>query len=159
MIGESVRVRGSFTQATLKLMQSYIERWSMNLFMVQLARAICSKAAAKTPADECAAIHAWVNTFIEYRRDPVGSEWVQDPFETAVNSRAGDCDDMAVLCGSLLGALGHPCRAAAVKWTGRESFSHAVAVDKSTDLIVDAVSPVLAPWPVSGLTVAAIMEA
>jgi hypothetical protein len=151
--------RGTFLQGTLTLMQRNIDQWSIHPFMVQLARAICAKDETKTPKSETEAIHRFVRQTVSYRGDPVGAEWVQDPFETLVKSRAGDCDDMAVACGALLQAIGHPCKATAVKWSGRADFSHAVCKDRLTGQVVDAVAENLMPWPPPGKQVQVMMEA
>lgn len=159
MIAEAVTVRGSLTQATLRLMKQYADAWAMKPFTVMLARAIAARHGARTPHEEAEAIWAWVHGNVDYRLDPVGAEWVQDPFETLVASRAGDCDDMATAAGALLQALGHPCKMAAVKWEGRTDFSHAVCVDSMAGVVVDPVGAVFQPWPAHGVKVSAMMEA
>jgi len=159
MMAESISFRGSLTQATLKEAQKIVDGWSAHPFMVQLARAICSAARAKTPIQEDSAIHAFVRDRVEYRGDPVMAEWVQDPFETMIVSRAGDCDDMAVSVATLLQAIGHPCRVAAIEWAGRGVYSHCVAIDKKTNKVVDAIAPNLEPWPSHSVKVQAILEA
>ena len=159
MIADVIAPRGSLLQGTLTLMQSLVEAWSVNTFMIQLARAIVSKAGAKSPQEETKAVWAWTRRMIDYRRDPVGAEWVQDPLETIINAKAGDCDDLSVVCGSLLQALGHPCMMVSVQWIGRDTFSHAVCLDKMVGKVVDAVSPTFEPWPPPGYQVANMMEA
>jgi len=158
MMAEPVRVRGSITQASLRLMQDLIEKWGKHPFTVQLARAIVAKAGARTPEDEAWAVWAWVRANVTYRADPVGTQWVQDPYETAVVSKAGNCANMTVLGGALLWALGHPVEATAVHWTDRDEFTHAVSFDKKTNRVVDSVSPTFA-WPPFGKQVKALMGA
>ncbi len=158
MIAEPVRVRGSITKATLNLMQDLIEKWGKHPFFVQLARQVAEKANAKRPEDESWAVWAWVRANVAYRSDPVGTQWVQDPYETAVKSRAGNCANMAVLAGTMLWALGHPAVATAVWWTDRDDFTHAVVKDLKTDRIVDPVSPTF-EWPPFGKTVHALAGA
>jgi len=159
MIADVLVPRGSILQGTLTLMQNLVDAWSVHPFMVQLARAIVSKAGAKNPVDETKAIWSWTRRMIDYRRDPVGAEWVQDPLETVINAKAGDCDDLSVVCGSLLQALGHPCAMTSIQWVGRDTFSHAVCVDKLAGKVVDAVAPAFEPWPPAGYQVANSMEA
>jgi transglutaminase-like putative cysteine protease len=157
---ETVPVRGSITQKTLKVAQGLVDAWAVHPFIVQLARAVVDHAGALTPLDESRAVWAFVRRIVTYRLDPVGAEWVQDPMETLINSHAGDCDDMAVAAGTLLQAIGHPCRIAAVEWAGRGVWSHCVALDKMTGKTIDAVSPVFEPWPAnSRMRVASILEA
>ncbi len=158
MIAEPVRVRGSITQETLRLMQSLIDRWGKHPFFVQLARQIAELAKAKTPEDEAWAVWAWVRAHVAYRSDPVGTQWVQDPFETAVKSKAGNCANMAVLGGTLLQALGHPVKATAIWWTDRNDWTHAVVVDEKTNRVIDSVSPTF-EWPPFNRKVKATMGA
>jgi len=157
-MADSVTVRGGFTAATLDLMQDLVEKWCRQPYMVQVARAICSNAGAKSRADEARAIHDWIFSNIQYRRDPIGTEWIQDPFETLVNSRAGDCDDLAVLAGTLLQAVGHPCDMKAVQWAGMDDFSHAVCYDETTKTVIDCVNPSMS-WPPAGKVVSAALGA
>jgi len=159
MIADVLTPRGTILQGTLTLMQNLVEDWSVHPFMIQLARAIVSKAGAKTPQEETKAICSWTRRMIDYRRDPVGAEWVQDPLETIINAKAGDCDDLSVVCGTLLQALGHPCMMVSVQWIGRDTFTHAVCLDKLTEKVVDAVSPIFDPWPPPGYQVQNMMEA
>lgn len=158
MIADSQRVRGSITQASLGLMQRLIEEWGKHPFCVQLARTIAQKAGARTPKDEDWAVWAWVRANVTYRADPVDTQWIQDPYETAVKSKAGNCANQTVLGGALLWGLGHPVKATAVWWTDRDDFSHAVITDLKTTRIVDSVSPTF-DWPPFGKTVRAMMEA
>lgn len=147
------------TQETLRLMRDLVQKWHLHPVFVRLARMVCGAAGARNKEQESAAVHAWIRRAVTYRRDPVGAEWVQDPFETAFKGRVGDCDDMAVLAGTMLQAIGHPCRMAAVWWRDRESFSHAVCLDDATGMVVDPVAPQFQPWPPVGREVRAIMEA
>lgn len=159
MRAEVVMERGSMTQETLRLMANLVQKWHLHPVFVRLARMVCGKAGARTREQEAEAIHGWILKAVTYRRDPVGAEWVQDPFETAFVSRAGDCDDMAVVAGTMLQALGHPCRMMAVWWTDRDSFSHAVCMDDAVGCVVDPVADNFKPWPPAGRVVRAMMEA
>jgi transglutaminase-like putative cysteine protease len=141
MMAERVRTRGAFTSETLKLMRQTVDDWSKVPVMVMAARDICRLARAVTPMDESRAIWGWVRAAVDYRLDPVDTQWIQDPFETMVVTRAGNCANMAILCATLLQAIGHPCSVAAIKWEGRDDFSHAVCIDKMTGSVVDPVSP------------------
>lgn len=158
MIAEPVRVRGSITQETLRLMQELIDAWGRHPFFVQLARQVADLAHAKNPTDEAWAVWAWVRANVTYRADPVGTQWVQDPFETAIKSKAGNCANMAVVAGTMLQALGHPARATAVWWTDRDDWTHAVVVDEKTARVVDPVSPTFA-WPPAGKRTRSLMGA
>lgn len=158
MIAEPVRTLGSITQETLRLMQDLINGWCKHPFFVQLARNVANMAGAKSPDDEAWAVWAWVRSNVTYRSDPVGTQWIQDPFETAVKSKAGNCANMAVLAGTMLQALGHPATATAVRWTDRTDWTHAVVVDEKIGKVVDPVSPTY-DWPPRGRKVASMMGA
>lgn len=71
------------------------------------------------------AIQAWVQSNIEYRRDPVDVELVQTP-QVTLQLKAGDCDDQAVLTASFLQATGHPTQFIAVGMNGGP-LSHVLA--------------------------------
>ena len=141
---------------TLALMRRLIEEWSIHPAFVMLARRIVAHATG--PEHEARAIYEWVRARVQYRRDPVGAEWVQDPMETLWRSRAGDCDDMAVAAGALLQAIGHPVQIQAIRWEGRKAPSHVVVFDQAANLVVDPVSPSF-PWPPAGFKVAATVSA
>ena len=72
---------------------------------------------------EMVAIHNWVRDNVRYTRDVAGQETLCPPEEIAFNSRAGDCDDMAMLDAALLGAIGIPSRFVTIGVTP-DSFSH-----------------------------------
>lgn len=158
MMADQVRVRGSITQETLRLMQSLIDAWSKHPTFVQLSRQVAGIAKATSPENEAWAVWAWIRANVTYRADPVGTQWVQDPWETAVKSKAGNCANMAVLAGTMLQALGHPVQATAVQWTDRETFTHAVVYDQKTRRVVDPVSPTF-DWPPAGREVLHTMGA
>jgi transglutaminase-like putative cysteine protease len=70
-------------------------------------------------------IQAWVQSTIEYRRDPPDVELVQTP-QVTLQLKAGDCDDQAVLTAALLQATGHPAQFIAVGLNG-DPLSHVLA--------------------------------
>lgn len=158
MIAESIRVRGSQTKETLGLMRDLVAKWSKHPLFVQSARKIAAAAGARNRAQEAAAIHGWIRGNVAYRKDPVGTQWIQDPFETAFKSKSGNCANMAVLAGTMLQALGHPCRMMGVWWEDRTFPSHAVCMDDEVGAVVDPVAPQFQPWPPYGRRVHALME-
>lgn len=76
---------------------------------------------------EYAAILNWVRTHIRYSRDPVTIEQVKTP-RAIVETETGDCDDMTVLIGTLVGIMGGKARYVAGAFVrgadGRPTFSH-----------------------------------
>jgi len=87
-----------------------------------LAIAITATVKNKDRAGEVRAIHEWVKANIRYIRDVREHETLTAPAFTLA-LRAGDCDDHAMLVASLLEAIGHPARFAAVG-TSPERFKH-----------------------------------
>ena len=67
--------------------------------------------------DQARTIQQWVQSNIEYRRDPPDLELVQTP-QVTLQLRAGDCDDQATLIAALLQSTGHPSQFIAVGMGG-----------------------------------------
>ncbi len=70
------------------------------------------------------AVHNWVRDQIRYVKDPVGQETLSYPEETALNTKAGDCDDKTVLEIALLGSLGIRSYPVVIGTQAGGSFSH-----------------------------------
>jgi len=68
-------------------------------------------------------IHNWVANNIVYVTDPLGFEYMAYPHET-LDSRAGDCDDYAVLLASMYESSGLDAMIAFVDTTGDKKISH-----------------------------------
>lgn len=133
---------------TLSMCRQMIEFWSKNPNIVRLAREITRD--AEMSEDETETVRKWVFENITYKRDVYGHEWLQDPIVT-LSEKFGDCDDMTVLCGALLAAIGHNCIPGAVTWEGQDSPTHAILLDNSTGFIVDAIiSNTVGEWPPMG---------
>ncbi len=77
----------------------------------------------KNYAAETRAIHNWVRDNIRYVRDVHGQETLSYPEETLFNTKAGDCDDLAMLDAALLSAIGVPTRFKVIGVTP-ERYSH-----------------------------------
>jgi len=58
---------------------------------------------------EIKALFEWVQQNIRYTKDPFRLE-VLHSARRMLELRAGDCDDMAILLGAMLEAIGHPVR-------------------------------------------------
>ena len=112
---------------------------------------------------EVVALFQWVQRSIRYVRDPIGQELVTAP-ETLVQTRAGDCDDHAVMLAALLGSLGHRSRFVTIGFQADqpERFSHVYleaqpagsdtwipldAIKKDRPAGWEAVAPVRRVWP------------
>lgn len=102
---------------------------------------------------EIRAIHSFVQNRIRYTRDIRGVETLQIPERTLLNEM-GDCDDKSVLAASLLEAIGHPTRFAAVAFQpGR--FSHVFPETKLSAndkwIAVETTEPVTLGWRPKGI--------
>jgi hypothetical protein len=60
---------------------------------------------------EIKALFEWVQRNIRYTKDPFRVEVLHSP-RRMLELRAGDCDDMSILLGAMLEAIGHPVRLA-----------------------------------------------
>ena len=112
---------------------------------------------------EAVALFQWVQRSIRYVRDPIGQELVTAP-ETLIQTRAGDCDDHAVMLAALLGSLGHRSRFVTIGFQADqpERFSHVYlkvqpagsdtwipldAIKKDRPAGWEATAPVRRVWP------------
>jgi hypothetical protein len=132
-------------KATLGWMAKFRDRYKADPDWVELSRAIVRY--AQTREEETEHIRRWIRDYVTYRLDPEGVEYLQDP-ALIMDTRAGDCDDMACLAGVLLAAVGHEVKPAGVVWLGRREPTHAVLLDMTSGLVCDPVS--ISPcqlWP------------
>lgn len=146
---------GNRLTKTLELGQAIAQRFGTSDLGMKMARWIKTTWNAQTKADEARAVRAWVAQTVRYFSDPHGAELVAEPIYTMKNG--GDCDDLATLAAGLLIALGHNARLGAVKWAGRQDFTHAVVADLSAQVIVDPVSVEPEIWPPKGYHVERII--
>jgi hypothetical protein len=99
------------TQTTLKHIQALIRAGAKDFYVRQKAIDILLEKAIK-PKDylgEIKALFEWVQQNVRYTKDPFRVE-VLHSARRLLELRAGDCDDMTILLGSMLEAIGHPVR-------------------------------------------------
>jgi len=76
---------------------------------------------------EYAALLHWVRTHLRYVRDPVVIEQVKTP-QVTIETGTGDCDDLTVVLGTMVGTIGGRARyvagAFAREADGSPNFSH-----------------------------------
>jgi len=97
------------TQTTLKHIQALIRAGAKDFYVRQKAIDILLNKAVK-PKDyrgEIKALFEWVQQNVRYTKDPFRVE-VLHSAQRLLELRAGDCDDMTILLGSMLEAIGHP---------------------------------------------------
>jgi len=66
---------------------------------------------------EVEAVFEWVRENVRYTRDTEGLDTYTEPLKT-VDLGIGDCDDLSILLGSMLGAIGYPSKLKVVSMTG-----------------------------------------
>jgi hypothetical protein len=132
---------------TLKWITHFMTKYRADYDWVELARHVAKSGGAASPEQETEAVRLWVKCYADYRMDPYGVEYLQDPM-VMLETQAGDCDDLSCLAGVLLINLGHDCYPAGVVWKGDRSASHCVLIDETTNLVCDPVAAVPASfWP------------
>lgn len=99
------------TQKTVEHVQALIRSGAKDFYVRQKAIDILLEKHVR-PKDYLAEIKAlfeWVQQHIRYTKDTFGVE-VLHSAKRMLELRAGDCDDMTILLGAMLEAIGHPVR-------------------------------------------------
>ena len=115
------------TLRTVEHVIGLIKGGAKDFFVRQTAIAIVRRRGVR-PKDylgEIKALFEWVQQHVRYTRDPVRVE-VLHSARRMLQLRAGDCDDMSIVLGSMLEAIGHSVR---LVLTGsnplrRDKFTH-----------------------------------
>jgi len=115
------------TDATVKriidLVRLSLQKPSIRLKSLAVLRA--SGVFGQGPGEQARALCSWVQRNIDFVRDPVDVETVQQP-EVTLKLKAGDCDDHVGLIAALLQSIGLPVRLV-VLGVDRDSFQHIYA--------------------------------
>lgn len=93
------------TRATLATMARLIQRAKVLPIIRALAVSIVAGLPHKAYAEQAAAVTQWVQENIQFVRDVRGVETLTPP-AYLLRTRAGDCDDQAMLAAALLEAIG-----------------------------------------------------
>jgi transglutaminase-like putative cysteine protease len=99
------------TRKTVQQIMALIRSGAKDFYVRQIAIDILF-AKAVNPKDywgEIKALFEWVQRHIRYTKDPFRVE-VLHSARRLLELRAGDCDDMTILLGAMLEAIGHPVR-------------------------------------------------
>jgi len=91
--------------------------------VLALRNLICNGLTSGDYASEALACNYWVHQNIRYIKDPILAEYVRDS-KRLLESRSGDCDDMAVLLAALLMACGNRCSFVLASFNGAPHPSH-----------------------------------
>lgn len=110
------------TRATLRTMAGLARAARILPIIRTLAVSIIAGLPHKAYAQQAAHVQAWVQINIQYVRDVRTVETLTPP-PYLLTTRAGDCDDQAMLVASLLESIGLPARLVAGGHTP-ESYAH-----------------------------------
>lgn len=99
------------TTTTVAKMRGLIREGARDFYVRQHAIDVllASGVPAKDYAAEIRTLFEWVQRNVRYTRDPFGVELLHSA-RRMLELRAGDCDDMSVVLGALVEAIGHPVR-------------------------------------------------
>lgn len=99
------------TQRTVEYIKALIRAGAKDFYVRQKAIDILLEkgVAPKDYRGEIKAVFEWVQHNVRYTKDPFRVE-VLHSARRLLELRAGDCDDMSILLGSMLEAIGHPIR-------------------------------------------------
>lgn len=108
---------------TLSAMRAAALTGKKDLPVRRLVEKITQGIAQGDYSSEVLAIYYWVCQNIRYLRDIDGVEYLQIPRKT-LESRTGDCDDIATLLAAMLMAAGNPVRFAVASFKAAPVYSH-----------------------------------
>lgn len=115
------------TQATVAHVAALIKAGAKDFYVRQQAIDILlgQRVAPKDYLGEIRALFEWVRANVRYTRDPFRLELLHSA-RRMLELAAGDCDDMTILLGALLEAVGHPVRLVVVGPSSRRPrlFTH-----------------------------------
>lgn len=134
--------------ATLDFMVHLTKEYRTNFAIRTLAEQIVASVPAKDYYGELHAIQNWVRANVRYTDDVNGIEMVKNPYLTAV-THSGDCDDMALLAGTLINSLGKPVRYVAIGSSEPGIFEHVYVeakVNRDRWIAVETTEPVNLGW-------------
>jgi hypothetical protein len=107
---------------TIDQMRGLVDEALRDPSILRTAKDIVRGVPAFDDFSEARALYDWVRSNIRFTKDPVNKETLYPPAEM-LQIRSGDCDDISMLLGTLLMAVGYPARLLTVAANGDE-FSH-----------------------------------
>jgi hypothetical protein len=113
------------TKQTISLMRKLVDQAVSDAQFVRFAIDLVRGVLPYNDIGEANAVYEWVKRNIRYTKDPVTKEKLYPPQEL-LKIRAGDCDDISMLLGALMIALGYPARLATIAADANQpnEFSH-----------------------------------
>lgn len=106
-----------------RAMVEFAHKGKQDLEVRRLCEIVCEDLAQGDYAGECLAIYYWVCQNIRYMRDIHDVEFVKEPARV-LETRSGDCDDMATLLAAMLMAMGNRCDFVLASFNGAAVPSH-----------------------------------
>ncbi len=116
----------SGTAETIKEMWKLVNKESKDQHLRNIARKITENVTAKDYFGEAKSLFNFVKGRTKFVRDPEGAERIADPFVT-ITEKSGDCDDHAILLGSLAKSIGFPVRFVTISSIRPGFFNHVYA--------------------------------
>jgi hypothetical protein len=113
------------TKQTVALMRKLVDQAVSDASFVRFAKEIVRGVMPYNDIGEASAVYEWVKQNIRYTKDPVTKETLYPPAEL-LKIRSGDCDDIAMLMGAIMIALGYPARLTTISANAADpnEFSH-----------------------------------
>lgn len=125
MLSEPLMDGVAGTEQTINVMRQLVDEAQRDPAFRRLATDIVRSAPAFDDVAEAEALYNWVRSNIRFTKDPVTKETLYPPQEL-LKIRAGDCDDISMLLGAFLMAVGYPARLVTVGANANapDQFSH-----------------------------------
>lgn len=121
---------------TLHIMRALVRHYKRDGHIRAVAAHVVQAVPLKSWRSEAQALFEYVRRTIRYTLDTNGQELIQTP-DRLLDTRSGDCDDMAVLLASLLESIGHPTRFVAIGMRPND-LSHVFVETKIGDVWIAA---------------------
>jgi hypothetical protein len=113
------------TKQTIALMRKLVDQAVSDASFVRFAKDLVRGVLPYNDIGEASAVYESVRQNIRYTKDPVTKEALYPPAEL-LKIRSGDCDDIAMLMGAIMIALGYPARLTTISANAADpnEFSH-----------------------------------
>jgi len=141
-------------QDVVDWMVKFAHQGKSDLRVRRLVEQICEDLEPGDYSSEVYAIYAWVHANIRYMKDPHDVEFIKEP-HMLLQTRSGDCDDIATLIAAMLMACGNRAVFSLVAFDGEPLPSHvfcSAITPSGTLAILDPVANVTVPGMLRRIT-------